>query len=416
MTKVSGCPVAGLQSLSQQYLAEPGLAFETARRASPVFFEPSLGAWVVTRYEDVRWVLSDFATFSSRVLDTPMVRPAEFADRLPEDLRMETLLMEDPPDHTVIRKAMNKVFTRKRVATQDGVVREMADELIDGFVGHGRCDLMAAFADPLAWQLLVTLVGVADLERERLRAWSTALLTVVAHGREKGERERPDPDWALVADAWQYIGAILDDRRTNPRDDVQSAMLATTDDEGRPAFTDSEMVMMTFGIIFAGTGNTANLIANTVLMLSRHPQLAREVRDDPERIEGVIEEVLRRYPPALQLHRMSTREVEVGGTTIPAGSLVIASVPSACLDEAKFPEPARFDPDRENLYEHLGFGIGRHFCIGAPLARVVARAAVQTLYARIPTVRVPEQELRYERYPSLRNLLALDVEWDATAP
>src|SRR5262249_4475496 len=132
---------------------------------------------------------------------------------------------------------------------------------------------------------------------------------------------------------------------------------------------------------------------------------------DPDVIDGVIEEALRRYPPAMMLFRLAARDVEVSGTTIPAGALVAASISSACNDAERFPEPSRFDPGRENLCEQLGFGIGRQFCLGGPLARVMAKAAVQTLYERIPDVRVPEQELEFERYHSVRHLRELQVEW-----
>jgi cytochrome P450 len=405
----AGCPVTGLQTLTQDYLQEPGIAFEHARHDCPVFYDDVNRAWYVTRYDDVRWVLTDYDTFSSYVIQRPKARPPEYAGRLPEDMHLESLLMEDPPDHTVIRKSMNKLFTPKRVAAQDGAARRIGNELIDAFVATGQCELMESFADPLAWRVLTEMVGVPDLERDRLRGWSQAINSVVSAGRGK---DAPEPDWEQVADCWDYLGDVLADRRANPRDDVQSAMLATTADDGSPAFPESKMILLTFGILIAGTGNTANLIANTVLMLARHPDAADAVRSDPAKFETAIEEVLRRYPPALQLHRKTTRDVEIAGTTIPAGSMVIAPLPSACTDEEKFPDPLRLDLTRENLYEHLGFGIGRHFCIGAPLARIVVNAALQTLYERIPEIRVPEQKLEFERYPSLRNLLSLDVEWD----
>jgi cytochrome P450 len=394
---VNRCPMDGFDSLSKEFLADPGPALAEARRSCPVFHDDVTDTWIVTRYEDVRAVLNDFETFSSRTLRTPVVPPPEFGGRLPQhDLFASTVLFLDPPEHTRVRKLMNRTLTAKRMVDQAPTIRRIAHEVIDGFIDDGRCDLMNQFAEPVLWRSAVGMFGIPENEIERLKGLRSdlfALLLDTNRGENVAGLKREL--WARLAEGYDYFRPLLEDRRANPRDDMTTVLLGATDDEGDPAFTDDEIVMHTMGTVVSATDTTSILICNAIVLLDENPDAAAALRAEPEKIAVVIEEALRRYPPSATSPRIATRDVEIAGTTIPAGAAVGASLASANHDADHFPEPQRFDIERATLHDQLGFGTRRHFCLGAPLASVAARTTLEVLYERIPGLRIPEQEPRF---------------------
>lgn len=403
----------GFNGKSPEYLADPGPALAQARSSCPVFRDENSDIWMVTRYDDVRRVLMDYEAFSAKTLRTPVVPPPAFAGRLPQhDLYAHTVLFLDPPEHTRVRKLMNKTFTAKRMADQGPIVRRLANQAIDGFIDDGRCDLMNQYTEPVLWRAIVAMFGIPDSEIDRLkelREHIFALLMDTSRGESvAGRREEV---WSRLADGYDYFRPILADRRANPQDDMTTVLLQATDDEGEPAFTDDEIIMHVMGTVSSSTDTTSILICNTVLLFDENPEVAAEVRADPEKLMVAIDESLRRYAPAVAQTRIATHDVEIAGTTIPAGAIVGAVLPSANHDEEHFADPGRFDIERDNAHDQLAFGTGRHFCLGAPLARFGAKAALETLSERIPELRIPEQE--YEWVLGLsRQYKSLIVEWD----
>jgi cytochrome P450 len=381
-------------SKSLEYLADPGPALAEARATCPVFHDGKTDTWLVTRYEDVRNVLMDYESFSAKTLRTPVVAPPEFAGRLPaHDLFANTVLFLDPPDHARVRKLMNKTFTAKRMADQGPVVARIANDVIDGFIDDGRCDLMNEYTEPTLWRAIVAMFGIPESEIERLKALRADIFALL-QDTNRGENVAglKHELWARIADGYDYFRPILEDRRANPQDDMTTVLLQATDDDGSPAYSDDEIIMHVMGTVSSSTDTTSILICNAVLLLDEYPEVAAAVRADPEKIVRVIDEALRRYPPSAVSQRVVTHDVEIAGTPIPAGSIVGASLASANHDDEYFPDPQRFDIERDNSHDQLGFGTGRHFCLGAPLARFGARAALETLYQRIPGLRIPEQE------------------------
>jgi len=410
---VEKCPVEAGYDTSQEFLGDPGPVLAEARRSCPVFFDEERNTWVVTRYDDVRRVLSEFDAFSSKAEQKPVVPPPEFADRLPQhDIYARSVLFMDPPEHTRVRKLMNKTFTVKRMAEQDPPVRRVANEVIDGFIADGRCDLMYQFSVPVLWRVAVGMFGIPESEIDRMQTLQLDLFALLQETkRAEGDAVRNQELWSRVADGYDYFRQLLADRRAHPQDDMTTVLLQATDENGNPAFTDDEIVLHTMGTLSPLANTTAILICNTVVLLDEHPDAAAAVKADPEKMSAVVEESLRRYSVSVSSTRVATCDVEVAGTTIPAGSLVAASLASANHDEEHFADPESFDIGRDNLRGQLGYGIGRHFCLGAPLARVAARAAVQTLYERIPGLRIPSQELVWVKALS-RHPESLVMEWD----
>ena len=412
-TDLKKTAIEGFDSLSQEVLADPGPALAEARRSCPVFREAATDTWMVTRYDDVRRVLNDFETFSSKTIRTPVVPPPEFAGRLPQhDLYAATVLFLDPPEQTRVRKLIQKTLTLKRMVDQGPSIRRMANEVIDGFIGDGRCDLMNQFTEPLLWRAAVGLFGIPDSAIERLKELRSDMFALLRDtNRGDNVAGLQHELWARLADGYDYFRPFLADRRANPRDDMTTVLLEATDEDGNPAFTDDEIIMHTMGTVASSTDTTSILICNAVLLLEEHPEVKAAVRADPEKIVVVIEEALRRYPPSMTSSRIATRDVEIAGTEIPAGAVVGASLASANHDEEHFPDPECFNIERDNLQDQLGFGIGRHFCAGAPLARVAARVALETLYERIPGLRIPEQDVVFAVALS-RQYEMLIAEWD----
>jgi cytochrome P450 len=326
----------------------------------------------------------------------------------------------DPPEHTVSRKTANKWFTLKQVAAQEPVISELAHELIDGFVADGRCDLMQRYCYPLSLGVILRMLGLPLEDGPKFRQWTEDMFSLMSPGPADADiaLARPMPEdeqlerWGRIAEAWEYYGQVIEDRRQNPRPDMTSAMVHATDDDGSPALSTDKIIFHMIELTAAGNDTTANLMGNVVRFFDESPEQLEEVKRDPSLLGNVVEEGLRRRPTSPQMYRITTRDVAMGGVTIPARSIVCLSFGSGSNDEGHFPDPLRFDIHRENSGEHLAFGHGRHFCLGAPLARLEARLGLEALYERIPTIRVvPGQTLEFIPVVTVQTLVGLQVEW-----
>jgi cytochrome P450 len=233
--------------------------------------------------------------------------------------------------------------------------------------------------------------------------------------RPISEEERLER-WSRIAEARRYYAAVADDRRASPRDDLITEMVMARDESGRPLLSDHQIVTHIMELIAAGNDTTANLMGHTVLFLDETREQVEELRCDPSLWPNAVEEGLRRRGSSVMNFRLTTRDVELGGIAIPAGSVIGVMFACAGHDETHFPNPRAFDIHRANASSHLSFGKGRHVCMGAPLARVLARNGLQTLYERIPDLRVvPGQTLEYVPTYTAVTLKRLDVEWSPIA-
>jgi cytochrome P450 len=409
----------GFDPLSQEFNANPDPVLEQARRECPVFYWPALDVWVVTRYDDIVEVTKDYKTFSSRAFRF-VPPPPQFEGKLPRNLFATAFPCLDPPEHTVSRKNANKAFTMKRVAEQEPAIRQIAHELIDEFVADGRCDVMQEFCYPLSLRVILRMLGLPEQDLALFRQWTEDMFSLMSPGATDDElaASRPMPEaelearYARIAEAWEYYGRFVEDRRANPQDDLTSALIGATDDEGNPALSTDFIVFHMIELTAAGNDTTANLMGNLVMFFDRSPDQLAEVKRDPSLLENAVEEGLRRRPTSPQMYRITTRDVELGGVQIPARSVICLSYGSGSNDEAHFADPLRYDIHRDNASEHLAFGHGRHFCLGAPLARLEARVGLEALYARIPDLRVvPGQRLEYIPVVTVQTLVSLHVEW-----
>jgi cytochrome P450 len=415
----------GFDPLSDEFLRDPRATFARAARECPVFHYPPLDLWIVTGYEPLVEVVADHETYSSRALRV-VPPPPELAGRIPPNVLDEVFVNLDPPTHTISRRNTNTAFTRGRIARMEGPIRAIAHDQIDRFAGRGRCELMHEFCYPVALRVIVRLLGMPEEDMPRFRQWTEDMFAVMGPGRA-GDDENPGPAkpmteeerrerYSRLVEAHDYYRAYVEERRARPRDDLISALLAATGDDGRPALTTTRIVAHITELVAAGNDTTANLIGHAVLHLSRNPDQLAQVRRDPSLLENTVEEALRMRGTSAGLFRITTRDVELAGVRIPRDSVMWLVFPSAGHDERRFPDAGRFDIHRANAADHLAFGRGRHMCMGAPLARLEARVALEALFEHLPGIHAtPGQPLSYLPVMTVVTLDRLEAEWDPAA-
>lgn len=405
---LAGTDRPGLDLLDTAPLIEdPYRTLAALREAGPVHRITGTDgrpAWLVTRYEDVRQALAD----PRLSLDKRNAAPGNYSGfSLPPALDTNLLNM-DPPDHTRVRRLVVKAFTPGRVEKMREPVRRVADELLDAIEPDGRADLLVTYAGQLPIIVICDLLGVPQRDRRDFRAWSDALITP--------DPARPQVAREAVGGMLHFYTGLVESKRAEPGDDLLSDLIRVRDDEaegGDDRLTEDELTSLAFLILLAGYENTVHLIANSVLVLLDHPELLRELREDPSGLPAAFDELARYESPApLAIRRFPLEDIEIGGVTIPAGETVLLSNASAHRDPAHFP-----DPDHVNVHRvrsgHLALGHGIHYCLGAPLARLETETALTALLGRFPGLRldIPREEVRWRPSIRARGLISLPVAW-----
>jgi cytochrome P450 len=408
-----GCPVrapglpARFDPLAPDQLDDPFDLLALARREQPVFYAPALDLWVVTRYADVLAVLKDHRSFSS----TGALRSASAA--LPEAVRqvldegfptMPYIIEIDPPLHDRIRALVTRAFTPRRIAALEPAIRRIVDELLDELPPRGEADLVGAFAWPLPLRVLGELLGLPREDLPRLHAWGTDWILV----QQDVPLEQRLGHARGAVELQCYFMEAVERREREPTDDLIGALVAGRA-ELDAALTNEEIAGLPLDLMVAGHVTVTRAIGNTLALLFRDPAV-REHLLGPDRAARAIEEILRLESPAQGLFRSSTRDVEVGGTTIPAGARVMVHFASANRDDEVFSAASAFEPERDDLGRHLAFGKGIHFCIGAPLARLELAIALPALLRRLPELRPARAAVR-EPVFFARGFARLDVAW-----
>jgi len=343
--------------------------YRVMRDEVPVYHDPEGGFVALSRFDDVWNAVNDWRTFSSAGVQE--------ADAL-----LPQMIYMDPPRHTALRGLVSRAFTPKRVMDLEGRIRTIARELLHRFVDEGRCDLVPAFAAPLPSTIAGELIGVPEEHLEAFRSWTEQFIAISG----------PDDFADAAAKIYSLFGELLAERRRAPRDDLMSALLAAEVDGAR--LTDEELLGFSFLLLIAGNDTTTSLIGNGAELLARHPEQRRELIDDVSLLPNAIEEMLRIDAPTQELPRTATRDVEVRGTVIPAGSRVLLIWGAANLDDREFDDPERFDIHR-TIGRHLAFGHGPHYCMGAAFARLEGRVAFEELLRRIPDYELDGPAVRY---------------------
>ncbi len=392
-------------------IADPYPTYARLRDRAPVVrLDPDV--WVLTRYDDVVAAMRDHERFSSDLgsLARGMrANPFNPSIRVPRGLGalaaripwLRVLLTSDPPEHTAMRRKVARAFTPRMISAWEPRIREIAEQLVArlGSVhGPGRTDLVRDFGSPLPTIVIAEMMGVPATRHADFKRWSDNLVNGLVAG---GSRVR------LASSALEitaYFARTVRARRKRPGDDLIS-LLVTGDSD--LALTGTELIAFCVLLLVAGNETTTNLVANAVLALLDGDDTQRRVALDPDFAASVVEEVLRFDNPGQGLIRVTTRDVTIGEVTIPAGSNVLAMVGSANRDPGHWDSPDEFVPERRPN-DHLGFATGIHLCLGAPLARLESRVALEVLFREVKELRAAGP---VERIPSpvLRGLRSLPV-------
>jgi cytochrome P450 len=384
------------------YYQDPLGFFARLRESRPVapVRMPAYGrVWIVTRHEDVRTVLTDprLAKDVHRWPGGGRSRPSEATGVYAH------MLHADPPDHTRLRRLVQKVFTPRRVALRPRA-EEIAASLLDEMAAARGdvIDLLDAYARPLPIAVLCELLGIPVADR----AWIAA--TVAAYD-ERAEHQRLERELAA------YFTELIAARRAEPGDDLVSALVVARDNAGADGAADgltgNELISTVFLLVMAGFDTTVNLIASGTMALLTHPGEKTRLRQDPSLLAAAVEELLRFTNPVNHANdRFTIEDVPVGDVVIPAGEWVFPAISSANRDPAQFPDPDRLDLGRDTS-GHVAFGHGVHHCLGAPLARMEAEVALGALLARFPRISlaVPPSELRWRPVSLMNGLESLPV-------
>jgi cytochrome P450 len=410
------CPTAhgaAFDPYSIEFAENGGEAWlASARARAPVFFDEPLGAWCVTRYDDVVGVLRQPEIFSSR--KSVELRPfwpeleAAYPDGHPTE---RSLVMSDPPEHTRRRKLVNQALTPRAVALMEPQVRQRCDQLIDAFIDRGACDFVEDFARALPVQVISDMIGAQPGREEDLVAWASdgfALIKSAPPLNAQQQEEMVDRARAMLP----WLEELVEQRRRNPTDDVCSALVHAETDDGLPTFTTSEVISIINGLFTAGTHTTTIFMTFLVCRLLQRPDVWNRVREDRELLPGVLDEVLRLWSPVRVARRIANFDTTIGDVEVAAGDEVVLLLGSANRDAEAFPEADEFDPHRPNGKRHVSFGRFTHMCIGAPLARLEASVAIQRLMDRLPNVRLAGPASSWEMSLLTPRLASLPLKWD----
>jgi len=369
-----------MTKLGERALRNPYALYALARRFRPVLRVPRIEHWALFDYASVWRALTDHETFSSDVSQAGFGKLAWF-------------IFLDAPRHTKLRGLVSRAFTAPSVAGLEPRIRELTQALLDlalqrGMLQRGTMDLVDAFAVPLPLMVIAEMLGVATAEWRTFRRWSDGILGLVAAIEGGAKAAVATERFRVVQEEIRlFLAPLLASRRAAPTDDLLSRLVHAEVEGER--LTEAEILGFFELLLLAGHETTTNLISNAVLCLLQHPHQLARLRAEPELWPAAIEEVLRYRSPVQAVFRVTRRDVELGGRTIPTGKLVLLMLGSANRDAARFRQAARFDITR-SPNPHVAFGHGLHFCIGAPLARLEARVALPALFERLPGLALAE--------------------------
>ena len=386
--------------------ANPYPLYDRLRSEDPVHWSAMMEVWVLSRYDDIVGVLTDQRWSADR--RQARNRFAAEAQRRQEEFgpfgRTQTMLTADPPLHTRLRRLVSKAFTPRMVEGLRPRIQEIVDELMDAVQGSGRMDVIRDLAYPLPVIVIAEMLGVPPQDRDRFKHWSDEIVGALNGPfalEETLQRARTSANELAT-----YMHGVIEERRREPRDDLMSGLIAA--EEQGQILSEDEMLATAMLLLVAGNETTTNLIGNGTLALLRNPDQMRTLRDDPSLIPTAVEELLRYDGPVQGTGRVATEPMEIDGRAIEPGQAVLCMLAAANRDPAQFGRPDELNL-RRHPNEHLAFGDGIHFCLGAPLARAEGQIAFQAMLERLADPRLETEDLRWGGTFILRGLTNLPI-------
>jgi cytochrome P450 len=382
MTKVEFDP------FSDEYFNDPSDVYRRLRDEAPVYFNERYGFYALSRFADVVAAHRDWQGFSStHGVDLSMLTRTD-----PESIRnMRMIILMDPPEHDRMRALVSRVFTPRAVTALEPMIRDVITSFLAPLDERDAFDAVADFSAPFPVEIITRMLGVPEGDRQQIREW----LDLSLH-REHGQME-PTPEGieAGIAGGTYYYGLVAE-KRANPADDMLSRLTQVTVDRGdgvQTGLDDAEIAGFASLLGGAGAETVTKLVGNAVVLFSRHPDQWQRVLDDPTVIPSAVEEILRLLPPSQYQGRFSVEDRAFDGGTIPAGHPVLLLTGAATRDPRAFDRPDDFDIDRPPSVA-IGLGHGIHSCLGAALARMESRIAIEELAKRFRRLEVDEDGLR----------------------
>jgi cytochrome P450 len=407
----STCIGTDFNPLSSPQLDNPYPFYAMARKQEPVFFSSLLQAWVVTRYEDVKTILRDNKNFSVSYLErlTSTTAP-ELLSVLNQGIaNADFIIVSDPPDHTRARQLLTKAFSARRVASLEPTIRYIATNLLEQLLPLGQADFVAQFAAPFPLSVILHLLGLPEHDLPQVRTWAEDSIMLLASFLAPEQQLSCAKSYLAFQ---QYMLTFMEQRRLAPQDDLTSDLLAAAAQE-QFQLSPTELLGILLILVSAGVNTTADILGSCVYHLLKQSQYWTMLQQEPDRLPTIIEEMLRLDGPTPGTFRLTTQAVEVANVVLPKDAMVYLVLGSANHDEAIFDTSEVFDPSRSNLSEHLAFGYGIHFCIGAPLARLELRVGLECLLSQLPSLRlVSDEPLQYQPSVLLRGSRHMLIQWD----
>ncbi|HEY6286266.1 MAG TPA: cytochrome P450 [Ktedonobacteraceae bacterium] len=390
------------------FKANPFPFYAQLRAEAPVFavtvpMPTKQRAWLITRYSDVQDVLKDarFAKNPRNAMSPEQLKKRPWMPSMFKPLE-QNMLDLDSPDHTRLRALVHKAFTPRLIEQMRDEIQTLTDELLDAAEPKGGMDLIADFALPLPLSIIGRILGVPAKDNHKFHRWTKTLLSA-------GTNKNYVVFIPTIMRFMGYLKKLIKERRAHPKDNLITALVQAKD--GSDKLSGDEVLAMIFLLLVAGHETTVNLIGSGSLALLEHPDQLEKLRSEPAIIKPAIEELLRFVCPVeMATERYAREDITIAQTTIPRGELVLAVLGSANRDANFFDNPDSLDITRENN-KHLAFGLGAHYCLGAPLSRLEGQIAISTLIRRMPNLRlsIAPDQIRWRGGIILRGLEALPV-------
>ncbi len=378
---------------------DPYPVYRRMRDEAPAYYNPQLDFFALTRFQDNFDALCDHATYSS-TYGTSL----EFMDSPKPDTGL--MIYMDPPRHNRFRALVSKTFTPRQIDGLADEIRRIAISYLEPLVGRSRFDVIKDFTARLPMDVISAMLGIAESDRQFVQDGSNSILH-----REPGNPKPTQKAVEASLRVMEYFQEQIDDRRKRPRDDMMTRLTQVELEEDGVTARLSDSDIQSFILLLATAGNetVTKLLGSLFLELWRNPDERQRLLDDASMIPNAVEEILRFDPPSQYQGRVTTREVELHGVRIPAGARVLLVNGASGRDERKFADPDRFDVGRKIDF-HLGFGYGRHICLGASLARLESRIATEELLARFPEYEVPADGIERMHSSNVRGFSGLVLE------
>lgn len=409
---VAQSPLSLYHLLDPEVLADPYPLYHRLRAEDPVHWDPYLHAWIVTRYSDVVSVLTTFS--ADRAPSPEFFEALSVRDVGPiAKVMVKQMLFMDPPSHTRLRKLAAPAFMPARVQRLHDHIEEIATKLIDDIVARGdagRMDLLADFAAPLPAIVTAEMLGVPTEDHVKLKEWSATFAEML--GNFQHNTDRLNGVLKALENLTAYFYDAIAKQRESPRDGLVHALMSSEVDGDR--LTDEEVVANSIVTMVGGQETTTNLIANGMLSLLRDRAALARLRSEGQIMPAAIEELLRYESPSQHTARLAPSDCVLGGKQLRKRDAVIAVMAAANRDPERFPDPDRLDFDRPDN-RHVAFGWAAHFCFGAPLARLEARIAFETLLRRFPTLALTGEDLVWRENLGLRGMESLPLFYETGA-